>query len=180
MLQKCRVCWGSPRHLTLPSSGRAFGTPLKSNVRRLWSRRARSSRKVRAIALSQSHLPHKARAWSVSIANAFSRLGAHGKRSERFAPTRSRASITKFWSFRAPTFEHFRRLPIPQRLKPQSGMLERSCLSPFASAALSICRSLEMQGLRISKHAASSEQDQVGSYQPPNPSFKRTCLRQAA
>jgi len=93
--------------LTLPSSGPAYGGPLKSNVRRLWSRRARSSRKVRGIALSQSHLPHKARAWSVFIRHASSRPGAHGKRAERFAPARSRASIPKFGSFGAPTFEHF-------------------------------------------------------------------------
>ena len=154
--------------------------PLKSNVRRLWSRRARSSRKVRAIALSQNHLPHKARAWSVSIANASSRPGAHGKRSERFALARSRASISKLGSFKAPTFEHFRRLPISQRLKPQSSMPERFWISPFASAAQRICRSFRTQGWRASAHAPASKQEHVGSHQPPNPSFKRTRLRRSA
>jgi len=134
----------------------------------------------RAIALSQSHLPHKAHAWSVSIANASSRPSAHGKRPERFAPARSRASITRFGSFRAPTFEHFRRLPISQRLKPQSSMPERFCISPFASAAQHICRPLSAQGRRTFAPISSSKQERAGSPQTPNPSFKRTCLRQAA
>jgi hypothetical protein len=43
------------RCLTLPSSGPAFGSPLKSNVRRLWSRRTRPSLKGRATTLSQGH-----------------------------------------------------------------------------------------------------------------------------
>jgi len=134
----------------------------------------------RAIALSQSHLPHKARAWSVSIANASSRPSAHGKRPERFAPARSRASITKSRPFRAPTFEHFRRLPIPQRLKPQSSMPERFCINPFASTAQRVCRSLGTRGQRASVCTSSSKKERVGSYQTPNHSFKRTRLRRSA
>ena len=166
--------------LTIPSSGRAFGTPLKSNVRRLWSRRARSSLKIRAIALSQGHLPHKARAWRVSIANASSRPGIHGKRPETLRAGKMASFGHAGLAVQAPVFEHFMRLPVPQRLKPQSSMFERFCTSPLASVAQRVCRSLRTRGWRASSRVSSSKQEQVGSYQPPNPSFKRTCLRQAA
>jgi len=75
---------------------------------------------------------------------------------------------------------HFKQLPVSQRLKPQSSMPERFCTSPFASAAQHICRSLGSQGRRASSRFSSSKRERLGSQQPPNPSFKRTCLRQSA
>ena len=80
----------------------------------------------------------------------------------------------------APVFKHLARLPVSQRLKPQSSMPARFCSVPSASAAQPICRSLRTQGLRASAHASPSKQEPVGSHQPPNHSFKRTCLRQSA
>jgi len=53
--------------LTLPSSGPAYGGPLKSYVRRLWSRCPNSSVKVRAASLSlRRHLAHRSLSASVS------------------------------------------------------------------------------------------------------------------
>jgi len=76
--------------------------------------------------------------------------------------------------------EHFMRLRVSQRLKPQSSMPERFRASPFASAAPRICRSLRSQGRRTSSRVSSLKQECVGSQQPPNPSFKRTRLRRSA
>jgi len=70
--------------------------------------------------------------------------------------------------------EHFMRLPASQRLKPQSSMPEQFCVSPFASAAQYICRSLGSQGRRVSSRVSSFKEGCVCSQQPPNPSFKRT------
>ena len=80
----------------------------------------------------------------------------------------------------APISEHFLQLPVSRRLKPQSSMPERFCTSPFASVAQRVCRSLGSQGRRVSSRVSSFKQGRVGSQQPPNPSFKRTCLRQSA
>jgi hypothetical protein len=82
------------------------------------------------------------------------------------------------WSARPAAL--FIQVPVPQRLEPQSSMPERFCTSPFASAAQRICHSLSTQGQRTSLRVSSSKQERVGSHQPPNPSFKRTCLRHAA
>jgi len=79
-----------------------------------------------------------------------------------------------------PVWEHFTPLPVSQRLKPQLSMPARFCTSPFASAAQHICRSLGSRGRRASVRISPLKQEHVGSRQPPNPSFKRTCLRQAA
>jgi hypothetical protein len=76
--------------------------------------------------------------------------------------------------------ENFMRLPVSQRLKPQLSMPARFCTHPFASAAQRVCRSLSTQGRRASVRISSAKQERVGSHQPPNPSFKRTCLRHAA
>jgi len=76
--------------------------------------------------------------------------------------------------------EHFMRPPVSQRLKPQSCMSERFCTYPLFSSARRICHSLSTQGRRASVRASPSKQEPVGSQQTPNPSFKRTCLRQAA
>src|SRR5207247_3200204 len=43
----CKACSASRRRLTIPSSGRAFGTPLKSNVRRHTPHTMHSIRKPR-------------------------------------------------------------------------------------------------------------------------------------
>jgi len=75
---------------------------------------------------------------------------------------------------------HFIRLPVSQRLKPQSSMPARFCSGPFASAVQRICRSLSTQGWCAPAHASPSKQEHVGSHQPPNHSFKRTGLRPAA
>jgi len=83
-------------------------------------------------------------------------------------------------AFQAAAFEHFTSLPVSQRLKPQLSMSERFCISPSSLAAPCICRSLRTRGRRASVRVSPSKQEQVGSHQPPNHSFKRTCLRQAA
>ena len=75
---------------------------------------------------------------------------------------------------------HSTQLPVSQRLKPQSSMSERFCTSSFASAAQRVCCSLGSQGRHTSSRISSSKQGRVGSQQPPNHSFKRTCLRQSA
>ena len=82
--------------------------------------------------------------------------------------------------FHAAISKRLLRLPVSQRLKPQSSMLARFCTSPFASAAQRVCRSLRTQGRHASVHTSSAEQERVGSHQPPNPSIKRTGLRPAA
>ena len=60
------------RGLTLPSSGRAFGTPLKSNVRRLWSGSSSPSLKIRA-----TRLPLRRRSAVGAQKSASVYLGAH-------------------------------------------------------------------------------------------------------
>jgi len=71
-------------------------------------------------------------------------------------------------------------LPVSQRLKPQSSMPARFRTSPFASASAASLPCVGSQGQRASMRVASSKQKRAGSQQTPNPSFKRTCLRQAA
>jgi len=75
---------------------------------------------------------------------------------------------------------HSRQLPVSQRLKPQSSMPVRLSISPFASACAASLPLVGAQGRRTSSRISSSKRQRLGSQQPPNPSFKRTCLRQAA
>ena len=103
----------------------------------------------------------------------------HGKRFERFAPARWLGSVTKCWSFKRRPLSTWS-LPISQRLKPQSSMPARFCISPSSSAAQRICRSLRTRDRRASVRVPSSKQERVGSHPTPNDSFKRTCLRHAA
>jgi len=124
---------------------------------------------------------------------------AGGQRTARcpssISRSRSGASSQQVWAFRAnrlasfghtglavhaPIFEHSMRLPVSQRLKPQSSTPVRFCSSPFASAAQHICRSLRTQGRRASSCVSPSKQECVSSQQTPNPSFKRTRLRRSA
>jgi len=139
-----------------------------------------ASLKTPAIAPSQRHLLHKACPWSISVINSSSRPGIHGKRPETLRAGKMASFGHAGLAVQAPVFEHFMRLPVPQRLKPQSSMFERFCTSLFASVAQRVCRSLRTRGRRASSRVSSSKQEQVGSHQPPNPSFKRTCLRHAA
>ena len=78
------------------------------------------------------------------------------------------------WAVPAAISERLMRLPVSQRLKPKSSMPERFCTSPFASACVASLPFVGVHGRRTSSRASSSKQDQVGSHQPPNPSFKRT------
>jgi len=90
------------------------------------------------------------------------------------------ASATQVRPFKLPSRSASRSFQISQRLKPQSSMPERFCISPFASAAQRVCHLLGSQGRCTSSRVSLLKQERVGSQQPPNPSFKRTCLRQAA
>ena len=110
----------------------------------------------------------------------WSRLSASSKQAWAFRANRVASFGHAGLAVQAPIFGHFMRLPVSQRLKPQSSMFERFCTSPFASVAQHVCRSLGTQGRRISVPISSSKQERAGSQQTPNPSFKRTCLRQAA
>jgi len=134
---------------------------------------ARSARAVRPASLAVS-APHPVCRQSPLRAGApFSQDWAcHASKTTSFG----RAGL----AVQASLSEHFMRLPVSQRLKPQSRMPARFCSGPFASAAQRICRSLRTQGWRASTHASPSKQEHVGSHQPPNHSFKRTGLRPAA
>ena len=74
----------------------------------------------------------------------------------------------------APVLKHLARLPVSQRLKPQSSMIERFCTSHFSSATQRVCRSLSARGRRTPSRVSLLKQERVGSQQTPNPSFKRT------
>jgi len=194
--------------LTLPSSGPAFGGPLKSNVRRLWSRRTRSSVQGWVTSLSQRHLALRSSPTRTQLLLS-PRVAGHGRLGPsvplRWRPAHSILSAVSLQSRSAlrsqacachaskdrwlhpcglgssgSVSRHFTQLPVSQCLKPQSSMPKRFCTSSFASAAQHICRSLGSQGRRTSSRFSSSKQGRVGSQQPPNPSFKRTCLRHAA
>ena len=84
------------------------------------------------------------------------------------------------WAVHAPVSERLMRLPVSQRLKPQSSMPARFCTSPFASSCAARLPFVGVHAQRAPLRISSSKQERVGSHQPPNPSFKRTCLRQAA
>jgi len=109
-----------------------------------------------------------------------SRLSASSQQASAFHANRVAGFDHAGLAVQAPIFEHFTRLPISQRLKPQSSMPERFCTIPLFSATRRICHSLSTQGRRTSVPVSLSRQERVGSHQPPNPSFKRTRLRRSA
>ena len=80
----------------------------------------------------------------------------------------------------AAVLRHLTRLPVSQRLKPQSSMPVRFRTNLSASVAQHVCRSFGAQGRRTAVPVSSSKQERAGSHQPPNPSFKRTRLRRSA
>jgi hypothetical protein len=109
-----------------------------------------------------------------------SRSGASNDQAWAFHANQVAGFGQEVWAAHAAVSERFTALPVSQRLKPQSSMLARFCISPFASAAQRVCRSTGTQDRRASARVLSSRQERVGSHQPPNPSFKRTYLRHAA
>jgi len=64
--------------LTLPSSGPAFGGPLKSNVRRRWSRRTRSSVQGWVTSLSRRHLALRSSPTRTQLL-LYPRVAGHGR-----------------------------------------------------------------------------------------------------
>ena len=72
---------------------------------------------------------------------------------------------------------HFRRLPVSQRLKPQCSVLQMHSNTKPSTALVKLAH---VQPCRLATEVSPSMPQRRVVQQPPNPSFKRTCLRQSA
>ena len=127
--------------LTIPSSGPAYGSPLKSNVRRLWSRLARPSVQARVAALSRAHLASQSSPTRALLLPC-RRIARHGLRGPsvplRWRPAHGTRSAI---SLRSRSARHAARFGLPRerdrKLRPRRfGRSSISLGEPHAASSL--------------------------------------------
>ena len=187
---------------TIPSSGPAYGGPLKSNVRRLWSRsrsQASESRFVSAsacptklIVLLRRCPPSSSRAArpaslavsarNLSVTSPPSRPGAPRQASLVFHASKIAGTGLQAWAVRSGLgSEPCTPLSVSKQLKPQCVVMHlHSCL---LSTKHPLSRWLRVGRALSWRHVpgiSPSKREPCLFLQPPNPSFKRTRLRRSA
>ena len=121
---------------------------------------------------------------------------AHGTRSAISLRSRRGASLSQAWAPRAggiagfghegwavpaPITDHLQRLPVSQRLKPQCLVMQTHLNAKLSvSAFATLVAFARVQSWLPIVEVLVSKSNRRVVHQPPNPSFKRTCLWHAA
>ncbi|SRR6266568_1672826 len=110
-----------------------------------------------------------------------SKSGASGKRAWAFHAGKIAAFSHEILAVRAPISEHFKRLPVSQRLKSQCIVMHtRSNTEPPVSTLTALVTVARLQPWRPVIEVSASRAKRSVVQQTPNHSFKRTGLRPAA
>jgi len=110
-----------------------------------------------------------------------SKPGTSSKRAWTFHASKIAALSHEILAVHAPVSEHFMRLPVSQRLKSQCVVMRtHSNTQPPLSTLSASLKVVRSQPWRPAIEVSASKAKRSVVQQTPNPSFKRTCLRQAA
>jgi len=143
----CRAFSGSPRFAKLAYWRATRALSLRCQSRSAWAVRPASP------AASARHS-----VWHQSV-------GKVGALCTLCYASKTRAFGRAGSAVHAPVSEHFMRLPVSQRLRPQCVVMQTHSNAKFLASAVRV---------------SASKAKRCAAPQPPNPSFKRTCLRQSA